>query len=896
VNRLTDQQLLRDYTRRRSEAAFTELVRRHVDFVYSAALRMVRDTHLAEDVSQGVFVALAHNARQLADRPVLSGWLHRTAQNLAANAVRSEVRRRAREQKAAAMNELTAAEPEAVWEHIAPHLDAALGELSEPDRDALLLRYFERKSAREMAQTLGVSDDAAQKRVSRAVERLREFFAKHGITVGASGLAVAISANAVQAAPVGLAATISTAAALAALSIPALAGVGAGTGFIGVLSQVPRTKLVVGLAATVLVGVATFISLRSPHRPDRDAAPDNLQNTAANPEQNQQTAAPATPDANVADEREPDPLKLLMAVARARQRIESGSMELELSTDRYERGRKETTQSRFAVLFDGPKLRFEARAREYAYTVSGTDESAEAKELVRRADSMDKEAAVRAGLLEGFEAHEITASDGATLMRYREHNGTGGSTTVEDPAKGSAGSPSYFFDPRCLGLRPSLYFSSTIEGCLGYSEAKFINLVGKESVEGVSAWHVELRSKHDETLDFWIDVAQPARLLKQSKGDDFVLSKYDDANPRDPIPIELTTMSSSQNGSLSFGNRFIRSKAQFNMPVDPASFTLAGLGMPVGTPVTDIRIHRIIGYWTGTGLEFLPSQKRTEPQRPPNLAELLALLENYPASSEALNAAAWILLNTPDGPEVEKAAEVIRREHSRDTNLVYLCTELERVRRRCSKPLLETILKDNPSAEVRGTACFTLATLLKDEAKYGQNKQATAQAEKQFERVITEFGQVKQRGYELEDLAKPELSELRRLTIGKPAPEIEGEDLDGRPMKLSDYRGKVVVLTFWWLRYTEAPEHRKLVERMAGKPFAFIGVYGEDDLTKGKAEVEKYGITWPSFWDKHDGPISTNWNVRSWPNIWVLDPQGVICYRGVRGRELNEAVDTLLRE
>jgi len=210
VDSLTDQQLLREYAERRSEAAFAELVRRHVDFVYSAALRMVRDTHLAEDVAQSAFVALAQNARQLTDRPVLSGWLHRTAQNLAANTVRSDVRRRAREQEATAMNELLATEPDPVWEHIAPHLDAALGELSEPDRDALLLRYFERKSARAMAQTLGTSEDAAQKRVSRAVERLREFFIKRGVTVGASGLVVVISANAIQAAPAGLAGAIAT--------------------------------------------------------------------------------------------------------------------------------------------------------------------------------------------------------------------------------------------------------------------------------------------------------------------------------------------------------------------------------------------------------------------------------------------------------------------------------------------------------------------------------------------------------------------------------------------------------------------------------------------------------------------------------------------------------------
>jgi RNA polymerase sigma factor (sigma-70 family) len=218
VNNPTDQQLLRDFAMHRSDAAFAGLVRRHVDLVYSAALRMVCDAHLAEDVTQGAFVALAQNARQLAERPVLSGWLHRTAQNLAANAVRSEVRRRAREQEAA-MNQLLANESDANWENIAPHLDAALGELNEAEHDAVLLRYFEKKSAREMAQILGTSEDAAQKRVGRAVEKLREFFSKHKITVGAGGLAVLISANAVQAAPVGLAATISAAAVLAGMAV-----------------------------------------------------------------------------------------------------------------------------------------------------------------------------------------------------------------------------------------------------------------------------------------------------------------------------------------------------------------------------------------------------------------------------------------------------------------------------------------------------------------------------------------------------------------------------------------------------------------------------------------------------------------------------------------------------
>ncbi len=214
---------------------------------------MVCDAHLAEDVTQGVFVALAQNARQLAEYTVLSGWLHRTAQNLAANVVRSEVRRRAREQEAAAMNELLSAESDARWEDIAPELDAALGELNEADRDAVLLRYFERKSAQEMAEVLGISEEAAQKRVSRAVERLRELFSKRNVTIGVSGLAAVITANAVQAAPAGLAITISAA---------ALAGTAASTSTViaatKTIAMTTLQKSFVAAALTASVGTGVF--------------------------------------------------------------------------------------------------------------------------------------------------------------------------------------------------------------------------------------------------------------------------------------------------------------------------------------------------------------------------------------------------------------------------------------------------------------------------------------------------------------------------------------------------------------------------------------------------------------------------------------------------------------
>ena len=251
---MTDQELLRDYTASRSEAAFAELVRRHVDFVYSAALRMVHDAHTADDVTQGVFMALAENAGKLTDRPILAGWLYRTTQFLASKAVRSEVRRRAREQEAAAMIELSSAEPDAIWQQIAPTLDTALDEMDETDRDVLFLRYFQHKSAREISETLGINEEAAKKRVSRAVERLRELFAKRGITVGAAGIIVAISANAVQAAPIGLAAVITTSVSLA------------GTGFVATTTAaatkaIAMTTMQKGLvtgAITICLGTAIY--------------------------------------------------------------------------------------------------------------------------------------------------------------------------------------------------------------------------------------------------------------------------------------------------------------------------------------------------------------------------------------------------------------------------------------------------------------------------------------------------------------------------------------------------------------------------------------------------------------------------------------------------------------
>jgi len=203
----SDAQLLRDYAEAKSQDAFTELVRRHLDLVYSAALRQVRSPQLAEEISQSVFADLARAADKLKPDTVLTAWLYQVARRTAIDVIRRESRRQARERLAVEMAAMNTATD---WNHIAPLLEDAMETLDETDRTAILLRYFENKSLREVGQSLGTSDDAAQKRVTRAVERLREFFSKRGVTIGAGGLVVLISANAVHAAPVTLLPAIST--------------------------------------------------------------------------------------------------------------------------------------------------------------------------------------------------------------------------------------------------------------------------------------------------------------------------------------------------------------------------------------------------------------------------------------------------------------------------------------------------------------------------------------------------------------------------------------------------------------------------------------------------------------------------------------------------------------
>jgi thiol-disulfide isomerase/thioredoxin len=328
-----------------------------------------------------------------------------------------------------------------------------------------------------------------------------------------------------------------------------------------------------------------------------------------------------------------------------------------------------------------------------------------------------------------------------------------------------------------------------------------------------------------------------------------------------------------------------------------------------------------------------------------NLAKIFELARQEPASETACEMFGWIVANpkTKGGPLNSigvQSVEFLRDYHATDSNIAKICWEFGTPywdpTFQPATDFLQMAADNNPDHEVQGQAILALARRNKrnagniilfsesapsgdarfnklrmaylERAKNANPETLSREAEKLFNLVLDKYADcptlertnTPQFKATLGEVAKAELYDLNHLSVGKEAPEIEGEDIDGKKLKLSDYRGKVVMLSFWasWCGpcMGMVPSEVKLAERMKGKPFALVGVNGDCIRNDAKRAVEKEKMTWPSFWNKEgpDGPIPTAWNVHGWPAVYVLDPNGIIRFKGEDINLVNQKIDQIL--
>jgi thiol-disulfide isomerase/thioredoxin len=333
-----------------------------------------------------------------------------------------------------------------------------------------------------------------------------------------------------------------------------------------------------------------------------------------------------------------------------------------------------------------------------------------------------------------------------------------------------------------------------------------------------------------------------------------------------------------------------------------------------------------------------------------NLSKIFDLARQEPASGTAFTMFKWIVRNPRIGirslyyTDGIPSVEFLRDYHTANTNIGDICSKFGWGWPRACPPVMDFLrlsAEKNPSRESRGQATLALACIYKEYAdiqvvlsdnsltgnkgwsdeskaeflKGVKNQSAETlsfESERLLKVVLADYADCptgaptnsSRANLTLGEVAKLELFDLEHLSVGKVAPEIEGEDTAGNKLKLNDYRGKIVVLSFWasWCGpcMEMVPSEIRLAERMKGKPFALIGVNGDAIRNDAKYAIEKKNITWPSFWSKEGprGPVPTAWNIHGWPTVFILDPNGVIRFKGEGGNIdlINQKVDQLLNQ
>ena len=596
-----------------------------------------------------------------------------------------------------------------------------------------------------------------------------------------------------------------------------------------------------------------------------------------------------------------DSKELLDAVVRARNEIACGKIEWLVTERRTYPVKHGVDHSRIVMTFDGIKRRSELFQRELVFNYSpiGDGES-----LTRKLNELqgDRDELVRLGLARWYDTHRRYVFDGSRLMDY-----DGSSTRVSDPEK--RGSQSQIWDPRVLGLTHIAFATQTAEDFLTFDDGVKVEEPIPVDLHGKSALQIVVSRTDGSQRRFWFDAEKTARVVRvegiePDGATDFVVtSEFAD----DAMPTKIVKKMFRQR-KLFIETTFVRGQAMFDVAADPAWWSLAGLDMHVGAPVTDIRIRQRIGYWDGQGLsQSLPSSAKSgrPSASPPHSGKLLDVAKQNPKTDLAFEAVSWIITNTPDGPDVERAIEIMLRDHIEDARMSRFCCVLESSNSPKVERICRAAINRSPHRDVQANAKYTLANYLRNmaqsaSAELRDGSQFTDQAKILLQELVEDCKDIKRDGVKLDEIVAANLDEIQTQEIGCLAKDIVGKDIDGQTFKLSEYRGKVVVLTFsssWCGACVQMyPQKRALVEKYDARRFAILSVNADTMKETLEEAFAENKITWRCWWDGESRSIAENWHVKAWPAVYVIDGDGIIRFKNVRGEFLAKAVQRLMGE
>ena len=905
--------LLREFLDLKTEAAFVALVRRHGPMVLGVCRRILGNAADADDAAQATFLVLATKAQSLKTRSTLGDWLHEVARRTASDARRCDLRRREMEKRSMR----PAPRPDSDIADMLPILDEELARLPEKYRLPIVLCDLEGQSRRSAAQQLRWPEGSVAGRLARGRQLLARRLTKRGVSFTATALATALASNA-AAASAPVATTPVAAAAVQVLASGSLAGSNAVSAKVLALAQgAVKTMLLrklkaltaIAILALGLAGGGGWIVHETVVAQPGQAQKDPLKNGKDATNELGKRADGSKPGSDREILKELGEKAIKAAGGKKLENLTAWSVTrssaVSRMSSRIDFQLPDRLRNEFGVI--GAAL---STVTTYNGATGWSSRAGKTMELPREyIDRSKREFFWRCPGVLGPKALIDPASE-LTLLRSAKI-GDRDVIVVKVSQKG-APTVQLSFDretSRLLSVQGEKMMGTPTGDRPYLAESVLSDF---REVDGMTLPHQESEYQNGRMTNKWdlSDYRFPrefdAKLFEKPAG----TVAFEPPPPPPPL----------QRSEFETAFLAIKKEAEAKGAAIMAAF---------------LKENDAAKNETERTAAFGRASAESVKAMGPAAEKALAAVRDHAADPAAVEALIWIVNGARGSSPSDEAAGLLAKHHLLHAQTIDLANRFQHVPLRWTEPLLRAQLaspdlvqgdrlrvlytlaqvKQSQSELPERIAAMSAQHLATFEGHFGKNtlveirKVDVARAEVEAIQLFTEldekYGSEKLKGTErtFGSLAKAAIFEMKHLSIGKAAPDILGEDIDGVPFKLSDYRGKVVVLSFWgtWCGacMNELPHEREIAVRLKDKPFALVGVNSDPNKEQVKATTEKQRITWRSFWCGEkgtDGEIPRAWNVQGWPTVYVIDHTGIIRAKQVAGLGMDRIVDRLIED